>query len=169
MIHGTYYLGNWRVACRNMYCTSCRAPRLAIGRRAIVVLHLCFIPVLPIGTTVRWYCTRCSRKVDALRPSRPAILIAGVSFCVLMMFMGVMIIIEGEPAMTHTGVVALLVGFLMGAGLVYLLTKRDYSAYHSGAQSVVPLNGSACPLCGGPLLPGTRPRCEACRVNVVTS
>src|SRR5688500_2963005 len=103
MLHGTYYFGRKRVACRNAYCTTCHNPRFAEGLRSIVVLHIAFIPLLPIGTIVRWFCAECRNEIDARRPSRPWILSAGVFFGLLMTFVGVMVLIEGKERESAIG------------------------------------------------------------------
>lgn len=96
MIHGTYHVGNRRVSCRAVYCTTCKSPQLAEGRKSLVILHIAFIPLAPIGTTVRWFCRSCHREADARRPSRPVILLAGVAFSVGMMLLGVSMFFNHE-------------------------------------------------------------------------
>src|ERR1051325_8366843 len=143
MIHGTYYFGRKRVACRNAYCTTCHTARFAEGFRSLVVLHLCFIPLLPIRTTVRWFCSACRKEIDARRPSRPWILFAGVFFGLLMTFVGVMVLYDGKEKEPAFG--CLVLGPLLVIGLIYMIRKQNYRGYDTAQQAVQPLIGDRCP------------------------
>jgi hypothetical protein len=166
MIHGHYYLGKKRVACRNAYCTTCHAARFAEGRRSLVILHLNFVPILPIGTIVRWFCSACKGEVDAHRPSRPWILIAGIFFGLLITFVAVMTLIEGKEKEPPWG--GLLLGPLIVVGLGYMIGRQDYKGYLAGQQTVTPLKGDRCPYCGLPLVAAKTPRCRACKIKIIT-
>ena len=166
MIHGTYYFGKKRVACRNAYCTNCQAPRFAEGFKSLVVLHLCFIPILPIATTVRWFCSTCRGEIDARRPSRPWILVAGVFFGLLMSFVGVMVLLEGHEKESALG--CLIFGPLMVIGLVYMLRKQDYRRYVTSQETVPPLSADHCPYCEAAVFAAKTPHCHTCRVDIIT-
>jgi hypothetical protein len=165
VIHGTYRFGKKLVACRNTYCTTCKAPVFAEGFRSILVLHIFFIPILPFGTDVRWYCTRCKREADAGRPSRPFILVAGILCGLLLVFIGVMIALQANDP---TGYWVSLFGSLMTAGLAFLIRKQDYGTFLSSSKAVTPLAGDFCPYCREPLFAKVTPRCHTCRINIMT-
>jgi hypothetical protein len=59
IIHGRYFWGRTLLAFRNDYCLTCRAPRLAFLHRTFDVLHVFWIPVLPLGVWKRWLCGTC--------------------------------------------------------------------------------------------------------------
>ena len=166
MVHGTYYFGRKRVACRNAYCTTCRGPRFAEGLKSLVVLHVCFIPFLPIATTVRWFCSTCQNEIDARRPSRPWILIAGVLFGLLMTFAGVMVMLDGHEKETALGM--LVFGPLMVIGLVYMIRKQDYRGYVAYQEKVPGLNGEHCPYCKAAVFAAEMPHCHSCKVDIIT-
>ena len=166
MLHGTYHFGGKRVACRNAYCTNCRNPRFAEGLRSLVVLHIFFIPLLPVATTVRWFCSTCRKEIDIFRPSRPWILIAGVFFGLLMTFVGVMILINSPDKEGALGCIIL--GLLMVVGLVYMIRKQSYRDYVSAQDAVPPLQGDHCPYCEALVLQAEKPHCHACRVDIIT-
>ncbi|HEY4249245.1 MAG TPA: DUF4240 domain-containing protein [Lacunisphaera sp.] len=166
MLHGTYYFGRKRVACRNAYCTTCRAPRFAEGFRSLVVLHVFFIPFLPIATTVRWFCSTCKKEIDAKRPSRPWILITGILFGLFMTFIGVMMLFDRHEKETALG--ALIFGPLMVIGLAYMIRKQDYRGYIGAQENVPPLPGDHCPYCKAPVFAAKTPHCHACKVDIIT-
>jgi hypothetical protein len=168
MIHyGVYRFGRKRVACRNAYCTTCDSSQFAEGYRSILVMHVFWIPLLPIGTDVSWFCARCGNTTDAKRPSRPFVLIAGMLCGVLLMFVGIMIGMTTVDGWNVGGGVALF-GTTMAAGLFYLIKKQNYGRYAEAIRVVTPLSGESCPYCKTPLFAKLQPRCDSCRVNILT-
>jgi len=165
MIHGIYHFGKKRTACRNDYCTVCQAPTFAEGRRSLVMLHLIFVPLIPLGLHTRWFCTRCGNQTEAKRPSRKGIMVAGIVFgCFLTLGSTILLIVERNPRN--------LLGMGMGAGLILVLVsgikRQNYDAYLAAKRSVVPLRGDTCPFCHEAVLPAIEPRCHACDVKIVT-
>jgi hypothetical protein len=72
LLHGHYKLFRRRVAVRNVWCTVCKEPRLAIGIRSIVVIHLFWIPILPIARVTDWACATCGKNPKENLSVRPA-------------------------------------------------------------------------------------------------
>jgi hypothetical protein len=166
MVHGTYHIGRKRVSCRNAYCTTCRAPRFTEGRRSFVVLHLFFIPILPVAAVVRWFCHTCGNEIDARRPSRPWILVAGAGIGLLMTFAGVMVVVDGHEVVSGLG--CLILGPLLVIGLIHLIRKQDYRGYVASQEQVPPLPGDHCPYCAAPVFAAETPHCHACKVDILT-
>jgi hypothetical protein len=166
MVHGVYYFRRKRVACRNAYCTTCRAPRFAEGLKSLVVLHLFFIPILPLGTAIRWFCSTCRREIDARRPSRPWILVAGVFFGLLMTFGGIMVMIDGHEWEAALG--CMIFGPLLAIGLIYMIKKQNYRGYVGAQKAVPPLKADCCPYCEEPVFPAETSHCYACKVDILT-
>jgi len=139
---------------------------LAEGHRSIIFLHIYWIPILPIGTSVRWFCRQCGLEIDARRPSRPSILIGGVMFAVFMTLIGSTMLgnLETRPA----GIVALALGPVLAGALSVMIRQQCYRDYAAAVNAVVPLDGRQCPVCGDPLLAGTKPRCYSCKVDIIT-
>lgn len=165
MIHGHYYFGRKRVACRNAYCTVCKGSRFAEGLKSLVVLHLWFIPLLPIGTEIRWFCSTCHREIDVRRPSRPFILVAGIFFGIVLTFIGVMIFIEADQK--EVGPACLVIGPMMVGGLAYILRTQDYKGFVAATHAVEPLDGDYCPYCKSPVRPTSPPHCQSCHVDII--
>lgn len=162
---GTYYFGKKRVACRNAFCATCGAPRFFEGRRSLVVIHLMFVPLLPIGTKIRYFCESCSNEIDAERPSRPLFLVAGAFFGTVIAFVGVMNLIYGPEL--GVGIGCIVFGAVFSGGLIWMLRRSEYAAYDTGRASVQPLAGDVCPYCERSLLPSLKPRCYDCRVDIL--
>jgi hypothetical protein len=72
IIHGIYHWRRRLLAFRNDYCLSCGRPRLAFLNRTLAVLHVFWVPVLPLGFWSRWLCGQCGRpphrRVTTARP-----------------------------------------------------------------------------------------------------
>jgi len=59
LVVGSYSYRKTIVAYRNDYCLTCDAPRLAHRIRSLEVLHVYFIPLLPLGFFRNWKCSAC--------------------------------------------------------------------------------------------------------------
>src|SRR5262249_35658489 len=59
VVYGIYKVARRIVAFRNDYCLSCAAPRLAYRHRTFDILHVFWLPVLPLGMWKRWHCSAC--------------------------------------------------------------------------------------------------------------
>ena len=78
IIHGRYFWGRRLLAFRNDYCLKCAVPRMAFLHRTFDVLHIFWIPVLPLGFWKRWHCGECGSNPHARVTTRPALKWAGV-------------------------------------------------------------------------------------------
>jgi hypothetical protein len=77
IIHGIYAWAVRRVAFRHDFCRGCAQPTLAVRMRAFRVLHLYWVPVLPLGFWRTWHCSRCGRSPDANLRTRRGFKVAG--------------------------------------------------------------------------------------------
>jgi hypothetical protein len=79
-----------RVAFRNDYCMACNAPRRAVQIRTLDVIHLYFIPLLPLGLWKRWCCCTCGMNPHQLHLTRrlikTAVLVVFL-FCTVFFFL----------------------------------------------------------------------------------
>ena len=91
---------------------------------------------------------------------------AGVLIGLLVTFVGVMILIDGHERETAWGCLGF--GPLMVAGLIYMIRKQDYRGFREGEAAVPPLSGDHCPYCKAPVFRAEKPRCHACRVDIIT-
>lgn len=79
LIHGRYFWRRRRLAFRNDYCLTCRAPRMAFLHRTFDVFHVFWIPVLPLGFWNRWRCGVCGEDPHARVGTRVAFRWLGVA------------------------------------------------------------------------------------------
>lgn len=166
LFHGTYRFGRKLIACRNAYCTGCDAPCFAEGWKSWLVLHVFWIPLIPIGTDTKWFCGKCRKEVDSHRPSRPLILIAGMLCGFFFFGMGTFAPVQkGEE---RVGIYIATFGLVMIMGTFWLLRRQDYRRYSQRSLAVVPLTGDRCPYCNEPLFANVKPRCHSCRIQVIT-
>ena len=54
-----------RTLYRNDYCLSCEQVRVANQYRSFDVIHLYYIPLIPLGFRGHWFCTICGRNPRA--------------------------------------------------------------------------------------------------------
>src|SRR5882672_11632343 len=59
IIRGAYHFWPKRVAFRDDYCLTCRAPRRAVAMRTFDVGHVYWVPILPVGFWKHWQCSTC--------------------------------------------------------------------------------------------------------------
>ncbi|RYD34274.1 MAG: hypothetical protein EOP85_19990 [Verrucomicrobiaceae bacterium] len=165
MIQGTYKVGMKRVACRNAYCDTCARPRFTECFRSWLILHVFFIPLLPIGFIRRWFCSVCRHQVDGGQSIRPYILRAGLVACRIMVAAGVIMWVNGAGRDFSVGFI-----FIWGVLAVTFATLRKKQVYRDYIASVVkvePLRTDQCPYCHSPLFAKATPRCERCKVDLM--
>jgi hypothetical protein len=164
---GFYRFEGRRVACRNAYCTVCRAPRLAEGHRLLVVFHVFFIPLLPIWYTMLWRCRTCENDTTSNMPGTPSVLIGRA---LLMLGFSV---VSGAMAIWMRAYLLLgafaIAGLAMAIGFLATLRRPQYRRYLDAERSVTPLNPGVCPVCRAVLAPRAVPRCGTCRIDVIVS
>lgn len=161
---GFYYVGKDRVACQNRFCATCNTQQLFFGYRSFAILHHYFIPIAPVGIVRRWFCSECSTKFDEDRPSAPWILICGIAFCVYATVVGTKFFLQKTAP--EAGLFWMVAG---PAGIVWFTIKirrENHRAYIERSQQVIGLTRTTCPVCQGPILPGTRPRCHSCNLEL---
>jgi hypothetical protein len=84
IIHGIYHWRPRRTAFRNDYCRACKAQTVSVLIRTVDVLHLFWIPVLPLGVWSRWFCMRCKSRPHQNVATRRGFKIAGAACLALM-------------------------------------------------------------------------------------
>lgn len=183
VIHGHYKLFPRRAAVRAEWCTVCKAPRVAVGTRRLVVLHLFWIPVLPIARVTDWVCSNCGAP-PAARLATPrsrtrgilvfAAFLGAVSIGLLLatLLTGRDPLAEGEGRMSE-GLAASATFLVMSGIFAWHGLRRRRQAAEPGfvetREAVPPLSGDACPLCGDLMLTRSNPRCPRCQVDILTS
>ena len=78
IVHGVYHWRRQVVAFRNDFCLNCELPRVAFRHRTFDVLHVFWLPVIPLGFWRRWHCQACGRNPHVTTRTRKGFKWAGV-------------------------------------------------------------------------------------------
>lgn len=183
LLHGHYKFLPRRAAVRAEWCTACRAPRVGVGTRSLAVLHLFWIPVLPVARATDWACAACGenpvvRLVTPRSRTRWLLAFAGFLAAVSLGLLVATLLTGRDPlasgASRRSDGLASAATFLVMAGIFAgVAIRRRRQAAEPGAvearPAVAPLSGDACPLCGDLMLTRSNPRCPRCQVEILTS
>ena len=171
LIHGHYRMFKRRLACQSAWCTRCRRGTIAEGMEWDRVMHLFFIPLLKTGQTSAWICRTCGEDIDVDRPKDPGVIRRYAKVGWLLFALG--LVIAAADWNDHGSRFAGLTFAGISLGFVgvseYWRRKAIGVDYAQDVASVPPLKGDRCPLCEQPATPGNPPRCEPCKVAIVTT
>jgi hypothetical protein len=164
LIHGAYHFWPKRVAFRNDYCVSCKAPRRAVAVRTFDVGHIFWIPILPVGFWRHWQCSTCGRKPHAGPKSfrllkwiaLSSLIVASVAFWAFP--------VESNPGSNFISWL-FRVGAPIGATLL-LINLLSPRSLREKLATVAAAADAVCPFCATPLVVGTGTRwsCPGCGV-----
>jgi hypothetical protein len=168
IVAGHYSYGRKLVAYRNDYCLHCEAPRRAYRVRSFEVLHIFFVPLLPLGFWRAWQCSVCGRDPHT-NPRVRKVWLWAVILILAAASVGVWMTPMSE--LEHGDDV---MGVWVGRFLLPLIAL--FMLYHMPMQKprlqlkeklseVQPAQESICPLCESALIPGDRWRCSKCGVE----
>lgn len=155
--HGVYRLFPRKVGFRNDYCMTCRAPRRAEQVRTFDVLHLNFVPVLPLGFRRRWVCQECGlrpRQVHLTLRLIAQMVLVGLLSCASI-FWGTTLFVgpafaEDAGAFWFLGVICPVIVVALGGYLI--LWPPVGPSYEELRQSVPAADDTKCPFCGTSLI-----------------
>lgn len=165
LIHGTYQFWPRRHAFRNDYCLSCDAPRPAEQTSSLVVLHVYWIPLIPLGRWKSWKCEACGERPyhdSKLRWSFKATLSA------VLCIASISVWILPAPADATLVFGALRVALPAAAAVMVSLAVRagEATTYRERFATVAPANDEVCPYCAVELVSEFNEfRCPSCRVR----
>ena len=149
-VHGKYRFGAKRTAFRNEYCLTCDEARRSVRIRTFDVLHICWIPVVPLGFWSRWYCTICRRRPGFNPRSRRQFLLALALLGAFSAGIFWLLSMNSDPGDPWSL-------FAIGGGavavvcfLLWVWQPRDPSLRERLAR-VPPANDTDCPYCNSPL------------------
>lgn len=165
LVHGIYRWRPVRVAFRNDYCRRCQQGTLSVRIRTFDVLHLFWVPVLPLGVWSRWHCARCGYDPRATGRTR-----RGFKIAVVLLLAAFNVAVWLTPQGTASD---LEVWLWRGALLVLLALAVRWVAAHKPEPNaranlalMPPYEGWDCPLCGAQLLRvSTSARCPSCKAE----
>ena len=162
IIHGTYHWRPRRIAFRNDYCRVCSGPTVSVLIRTLDVIHLFWIPVLPVGAWSRWFCLRCSARPHQAVVTRRGFKIAGAVVFILMS-LGVWIPLPPDTEGIEM-IWALRFAFPLALAftLVSIFRHKPEPRLKERLAAVPPFEGWSCPLCGGQLYGAPAHVCLTC-------
>jgi hypothetical protein len=164
LVYGIYNFRPKRVAFRNDYCLFCARPRRAVQMRTFDVVHLFWIPLIPLGFRRRWRCTACRRSPHVPRGTRPAVAWA---FLAVLVILGVAVwMIPWAP---HERIFEWLMRVAMPVfaifTLVHILRVPRGPSLKEKLAVISPAVDTVCPFCGSALLVlSSRGSCPVCGV-----
>jgi hypothetical protein len=166
VLHGTYSLKRKIIAYRNDFCVSCEAPCRAYQARSFEILHVFFIPVLPLGFWRRWQCSVCGGNPHVNRRTRKSFKWAGVVVLAILAA-AVWLAPSDEFGYSIADVWLIRIGFSIAfvVALRHTLKSKPALRLAEKLKEVIPAEDNVCPLCNGPIILGDRWRCSHCGVE----
>src|SRR5579872_7351844 len=166
MLHGRYSYARKLVAYRNDYCLSCEAPRRAYQVRSFEVLHIYFVPVLPLGFWRLWKCSVCGRDPHVNPRVGKGCLWA---ITVILAVLSVVAWVVPVPHENSDDTLAVWVmRFLCPIGAVFFFyhmpLQKPRLRLKEKLSEIQPAEEAICPICQNALIPGNRWRCSQCGV-----
>ena len=163
VIHGTYHWRPRRIAFRNDYCRACKAQTVSVLIRTLDVLHIFWIPVLPLGFWSRWFCKRCGGRPHHNVATRRGFKIAGAVILVLMILGAWM---PMPPDADDIVEILWILRFGCPVALAFTLRSifrhKPEQSFQERLAAVPPFEGWSCPVCGGQLYGAPAHVCLAC-------
>lgn len=153
VVHGYYKFGRKQVAYRNGYCHHCARCTRQWQYRYFLVIHLFWIPVLPLGFWREWICGECERNpVPNMRRgfgwALGALLLLGT-------YAGWMLPIDADEPV---------VSWVMRAGFPLGLSALLWHLFRprKPVMACVPAHEKICPRCQAPMVQTSPPQCPMC-------
>ena len=162
--YGIYHFAAKRTAFRNDFCVRCDAERLAIHTTTLDVLHVYWVPLVPIGRIGRWHCLNCGHPVDRVRTSRRSI---KVLLAIVLAIVALMLWLEAAEAGDTSRVMSLwtirlVVTLALLATIRWIAIGSDDVVRRAHLETIGPCRLVTCPACSVNLRPGSSWRCPQC-------
>lgn len=167
-VHGLYKLWSKPSAFRNDYCLKCDRTQIAIRLRSLYVLHLYWVPVLPLGFWGAWTCGRCGsnphENVRTRRVFKVLLVIVLISLAVISF------LIPPRPGNQFEFWLFRLSVIILLPFAIWWATQghRFEPSLRDRLNSVAPYDHSICPFCGGELFGIHNARCSSCGIERAT-
>lgn len=168
ILSGVYSFKRKLVGYRNDFCLSCEAPRRAHEVRSLDVIHIFFVPVLPLGFLRHWRCSVCGSDPHFYPRTRKGFLWAGI---VILAIFTAVVWLTPDSAAGDSVLAFWAMRIAYPIGLVFALrhtlkSKPDLRLPEK-LREVMPAQESICPFCHGlfVLSPGDRWLCSQCGVE----
>jgi hypothetical protein len=164
IIHGVHHFWPKRVGFRNDYCLGCDKPRRSVAIRTLDVVHLFWIPILPLGFWKHWQCSECGR--DPHRHVRTRRAFKWIGF-------GLLAIVAAMLWLTPAGTDDSFQWFLRVAATaaalalwIHLLRTASEPSLKQRLAAIPEAQDVICPFCNAPLhaIGGGRWSCPSCGI-----
>jgi hypothetical protein len=169
MLHvGRYSFRKKLVAYRNDYCLSCEAPHRAYRVRNFEVLHIHFVPVLPLGFWRFWKCSVCGRDPHVNPHTGKMWLWIFIVFLALLSVMAWIVPVshaENKDDVFGIWVMRFACPLVLLFFFYHLPFQRPPLHLKEKLREIQPAQEGICPLCQNALIPGTRWHCSFCGVE----
>jgi len=139
--------------------------------RTLDILHVYWVPLIPLGLWSRWRCTVCQERPHARNRTRQEFKIVGTIFILVPMvlaswwFLVIGVpedIPEEEIGPGMVWVMALVSPALLALGIWSIVKHKPEPNFEERLAVVMPYDGPYCLLCGGVLSLGPPERCTEC-------
>jgi len=151
VIHGVYHWAPKRVAFRHDYCRTCESGTLALLVRTVDVVHLFWIPLLPIGVWRRWLCVRCGSNPHAAAHTRRGFKVVLVAIAALFNLVA-WLTPQGTTSDLEVFVMRTLAIVLLALSIRWVARHRPEPDFTRRLATMPPYDKPDCPLCGSQLL-----------------
>jgi hypothetical protein len=165
LVHGVYHFRPRVRAFRRDYCRRCEGETISVRVRTVDVLHVFWVPLVPLGVFSRWSCRRCGQHPHRAARTR---LVFKIALVLVVAFFGLVFWLAPHEELTGISELELLllrVGLFvaLAASIWWAFAHRPEPAMKLRLAAVAPHAGSTCPLCDGQLLyVSGRGHCTAC-------
>lgn len=162
VVHGWYHWRPRRLAFRNDYCRACEADSISVLVRTLDVLHVFWIPLLPIGSWSRWYCLRCGARPHHVTRTRRGFKIAGAFILLLFVAVSWLVPVEPEADAATMWIMRLLLPVALFFTILSIIRHVPEPDLEQRLAAVPAFSARECPLCRGPVIVGDPTRCSSC-------
>jgi len=165
VVHGLYKWKPRLLAFRNDYCRKCEAERLSVLIRTIDVIHVFWIPVLPVGAWSRWHCGSCGASPHQLAKTRRGFKIAGAVVFALPAVAFWFLQPDADVSAWWLWTLRLVLTGLALLAFWSAFRHKPEPQFKLRLSQVHPYESRECPFCGGYLLNLPTWHCPNCGVE----
>lgn len=167
VVHGIYEFAPKGHAFRNDYCLTCHCPRIALQVRSFYVLHIYWVPLIPLGFWKRWICSACGREPHELGRTRRSIKVLLAAVLLLVGFPIWMI----QPQPGQGKEVWIFRAIWLGVTLASLwwatYGHRPVPNLRKLWGAIEPYEERTCPFCNGEMSPRPTIGCPSCDLKLL--
>ncbi len=166
VIFGRYYFGTKARWFRKDWCRHCDKEVRAIGSRPFIMLHLYWIPFLPLGFWRRWRCVECGKTPHSPARARRPIKFLLAGFLIFMAVYLWMVDMEGAPSSAGLWASRLFFTVLALGTTLWALRPADSRPWREQFRHLGPCEDKECPSCHREITEGPDGwQCSECRIE----